>query len=392
MEEEKPKEVKLLARGNSPEGSSPEPEGNRSRTPSIPPAYESEASDDVGKECYGIGEVNDKIRRLRASIEATQVKILHDQWRLDKLIRVRDRLQGKGAVLDSGKQRDKGRSRGSGSMDTSASEDLQGTGGVKHQQQGNLGTAAAAAAAPAPAAAAAAAGVPPPPPPGAGLPLVAHGVPRPPQPQPAARDVRLKTGGRSPWLTPVALGYTSPQDTALLNELGTLLPSTMTNASRVSGSSGNCTIFVSGLPFGCPEAEWLEDMVTFGGLLVHGHYGVCGVKPLYEMRSHGTMFSGQGYIMWVNEHLATTFRDAYNGYVVGGRRVSAVISDKGNLRHEGSRSRTYGGLRVNADVWVMPSPLDEQHPSGRKYQAWGSSARWVLERLSSAGYPKLHAC
>ena len=43
MEEDKPKEVK---RGNSPEGSSPE--GNRSRTPSIPPAYVSEDSDDVG--------------------------------------------------------------------------------------------------------------------------------------------------------------------------------------------------------------------------------------------------------------------------------------------------------------------------------------------------------
>ena len=60
-----------------------------------------------GKECYGIGEVNDKIRRLRASIEAAQVKIIQDQWRLDKLIRVRDRLQGKGAVVDLGKQRDR---------------------------------------------------------------------------------------------------------------------------------------------------------------------------------------------------------------------------------------------------------------------------------------------
>ena len=133
-------------------------------------------------------------------------------------------------------------------------------------------------------------------------------------------------------------------------------------------------------------------MVTFGGLLVHGHCGVVGVKPLYEMRSHDLMFTGQGYIMWVDEHLATAFRDAYNGYVVAGRRVKVEASTKGNLRSEGRASRVYGGLRTGADVWVMPGPLEEQDPLGRKYQPWGNSVRWVLERLSTAGYPRLHAC
>ena len=107
------------------------------------------------------------------------------------------------------------------------------------------------------------------------------------------------------------------------------------------------------------------------------------------------MFTGQGYIMMANRELACFIRDSVNGYRCGRCRVTACISDTGDIQMEDKANENrYGVLRTNANVWTMPPPLEEQtrgHRGTRAYQPWGKFSDFCLGRLLNAGYPLHYA-
>ena len=115
-------------------------------------------------------------------------------------------------------------------------------------------------------------GVPQLPPPPRGT----RGNPQPRSPPLRQGDIRL---GRH-WLTPLS-DNVEDKYREILGNLVTHLPKTQVTYQETRSLPGVTTVFLSGLPFNCPESEWLESILTVHGLIQHGHYGVVAVKPFY---------------------------------------------------------------------------------------------------------------
>ena len=53
-----------------------------------------------------------------------------------------------------------------------------------------------------------------------------------------------------------------------------LIPDTRVSNQAMADSQVNCSVVFTGLPWYSPETDCLRDILTLGGILVEGHYGV----------------------------------------------------------------------------------------------------------------------
>ena len=82
--------------------------------------------------------------------------------------------------------------------------------------------------------------------------------------------------------------------------LSGIVPATRIRNEAMADSQVNSSVVITGLPWFSQEADALRDILTFGGILDEGHYGIHYVQL---NRDYNGRITGTAFIGWTNRHL-----------------------------------------------------------------------------------------
>jgi len=169
---------------------------------------------------------------------------------------------------------------------------------------------------------------------------------------------------------------------AVAQYIAGLIPATRVTNEAMADSQVNCSVVITGLPWHSPECDSLRDILTFGGILDEGRYGVhyAQLNRRWDGKATGTAFIG-----FVKRKLAIACGHMYHGYKGGsGTLVTVMENESGNpLHHCDPRRR--GNPRCDSDIWNYPEPLDNERREFRGHSFGSPTFEFTWQAIIQAG-------
>jgi len=164
--------------------------------------------------------------------------------------------------------------------------------------------------------------------------------------------------------------------------LSTLVPLSRITNVAMADSQVNSAIVVTGLPWYSPEADCLRDLMTLGGILNEGHFGVhyCQLNKNHEGRNTGTAFIG-----FTNPMLANACVAMFDGYQgPKGTPIKVMPNDIGNPYHL-SNPTVIGNPRADEDCWQFPHPREDEAMSMNANTFGSPTFKWNWKQIIISG-------
>ena len=169
---------------------------------------------------------------------------------------------------------------------------------------------------------------------------------------------------------------------AVANYLSSLVPLQRIDNRAMADSQVNSAVVITGLPYYSPEVDCLRDIMTLGGILNEGHFGVhyCQLNKNHEGRATGTAFVG-----WVNPALANACIALFEGYQgPRGTVIQVTANETGNPFHQ-SNSRVIGNPRCDNEVWDFPDPRTQENMSIQGQSFGAPTFVWNWREIVNTG-------
>ena len=154
----------------------------------------------------------------------------------------------------------------------------------------------------------------------------------------------------------------------------------------MADSEVNSAVVITGLPWYSPEVDCLRDIMTLGGILNEGHYGVhyCQLNKNNEGRNTGTAFVG-----WTNPSLANACVALFQGYQgPRGTVIQVSANETGNPFHL-SNSRLIGNPRCDSEVWQFPDPHTQEEMAITRQSFGSPTFPWNWKEIVNSGLLRL---
>ena len=111
------------------------------------------------------------------------------------------------------------------------------------------------------------------------------------------------------------------------------------------------------------EVEFMPFVLTLGGQLPVGHFGVVAIKMGYidppSNVANQQVFSGECHITLANRKLADVFVRYLSGEMLNGNRHPAKVEIARYFLSMKDSGRDVGNLRLDKDVWLFYTQFNE---------------------------------